>query len=130
MNTRTNLCMVVASVVALCIFVYWRTTQARLSASELASFYDRLQLGMTRQEANRIYASCSFRKLKVRDVSDETMIVLTPVEWGAANWVLWAELSSNRITAIRIRYHDSQAVKPPNAPADKVANVIHTAPIP
>lgn len=131
MKTRTKLCVAVASVVVLCLFVYWRISQARLSASEITSLCDRLELDMTRQDVDRIYATGSFRTLRtVRDVSDGTMLVLTPLQWGAANWVLRVDFSSNRITAIRIRYHDSRAVKPENAPADKVANVSHTTPIP
>lgn len=118
------LCMAVASVLAAGCFACWYVGHSRRSATEITSFYNSLEIGMTRKDVDLVYAAGSFRTLRLRDVSQRIMLVQTPIQWGAANWVMWIEFSDCRLAAVRIRYHDSPAVKPKHAPPDKPVTVL------
>lgn len=45
-------------------------------------------------------------------------LVSTPFRFGAKNWVLSLETTSDRLTAIRFRTEDSLKERPTNAPSD------------
>lgn len=99
------------------VFLY--AERATRSRREVLSMYNHLHGGMTMQDIYRVYREGSYRYLRLRNIDNATLLVQTPVEFAAANWVLWIELSSNKVSGIRIRYHDSRNVKPKRAPEDK-----------
>ena len=103
-------------------FFSWRSNRARLAISEMSTLFNTLELGMTKQDFNRKHAEGSFQTLKVRSVTEDNLLVLTPLQWGAANWVMWVGFSNNTISSVKIRLQDSQDVKPKGVPNDKLAS--------
>lgn len=109
---------VFALLVGACL-VCWYSQRMHRSREELLSLYNHIQPGMTAGDVIFAVANGHFQSLRIKKVSDTSLLVQTPIELGAGNWVMWLELCSNKVTGVRIRYHDSQHVKPKRSPPDK-----------
>ena len=97
----------------------WRSDQARFAKSEIRSLARALEIGMTRDEFEHVFENGSFVMLSMQLSSNDNLLIRTPLQWGAANWVMWVTFSDNKITSIRIRTQDSMNEKPRGAPDDK-----------
>ena len=124
LKTISLLCIAVTSLVAGGWLVCWYVGKSQRGEAEITSFYNSVKLGMTRKDVDLAYAAGGFRTLRLRDISQSILLAQTPIQWGAANWVMWLEFSGGRLAAVRIRYHDSRAVKPKHAPPDKSVSAL------
>jgi hypothetical protein len=52
------------------------------------------------------------------DVSPDLLLVRTPYTFGAGNWLAWLDVTSGRLSSIRIRTTDGEHIKPTGSPTD------------
>lgn len=108
-------------ILLVCYGVYcWNSgASASLAVSEITCLFRTVNLGMTQAEFDEFFDSANYQTLKVVKVSHDSILVRTPLVWGAANWVLWLDFSDSKLSKARIRIQDDESVKPEKAPPDK-----------
>ncbi len=99
--------------------VIWSGSKSKEAREELEAAFARVQLGASSSEIRALIGESEFRHLKLREVDPSNILVQTPLEWGARNWVLWIEVTNEKVTALRIRFHDNKNRRPDLAPPDK-----------
>lgn len=102
------------------LLIFFRGKTASLSEAELLVFYGQVEPGILSVDVERAFLTNNFTRLKLKTVMEDRMLVQTPVEWGAVNWVLLIESKNGRVQAVRVRLQDSFTMRPENAPHDKV----------
>lgn len=99
--------------------VIWSGNKSKEAREELKAAFARIQLGASSSEIQALIGESEFRHLKLRQVDLNSFLVQSPLEFGARNWVLWIEVTNDKVTALRIRFHDDKNVRPDQAPPDK-----------
>lgn len=99
--------------------VIWSGSKSKEAREELEAAFARVQLGASSSEIRALIGESEFRHLKLREVDPSSFLVQTPLEWGARNWVLWIDVKDDKVTALRIRFHDDKNGRPDEAPPDK-----------
>ncbi len=102
--------------------LYRSLVVGREAMSELLSLYGKLQPGLSVSEAEQVFSTNRFRRLKFINVSPELVMVRTPLEWNANNWLLWMDVTNRQIYQLRIRLEDDAQLKPADSPPDKLAD--------
>lgn len=97
-----------------------RTAQARTARQEVIRAYDKISLGASLAEVRAVFTREASQHLKLHESQPDKWLGQTPLEWGAANWLLLIEFKDERVHAVRVRTQDSAEEYPPKAPADKV----------
>lgn len=95
--------------------------EARRSKAELLAFYEQIQPGFRAVDLELVFQTNNFAQLKLWRTGPDKLIVQTPIEWGAVNWVLIIESNGAEVSAVRIRSQDSHSIRPNGAPPDKVS---------
>jgi hypothetical protein len=98
-----------------------RSKRDHLAGAEMLAVFNCLETGMTKADFRRCYDQQSVRILRVLSVSEDTSLIMTPLQWGAINWVMWVKFTDEEISSISIRLHDDPEKKPAGAPGDKEA---------
>lgn len=109
----------VALIALAALAVIWSGSKSKGARAELEAAFARVQLGASSSEIRTLIGESEFRHLKLRQVDSNSFLVQTPLEWGARNWVLWIEVKNDKVTALRIRFHDDKNGRPDEAPPDK-----------
>jgi hypothetical protein len=86
---------------------------------EILRLFSAIQTGMTRSDFSALMDSPEFKNLQVFEIPKDSILIRTPLEWGAANWVIWLDFRESRLARARIRTQDSENEKPKGAPPDK-----------
>lgn len=117
--------LVVAALVA-ALFIgaalYRSLVVGREARSELLNVYEQLRPGLSVSAAEQVFSTNRFRRLKVVNVSPELVLIRSPLEWNANNWLLWMDVTNGQIYQLRIRLEDDSQLKPADAPPDKFAD--------
>jgi hypothetical protein len=85
---------------------------------ELVEVFKAIPADATQQQVEIVLSSGRFTRLSVAKLEGE-WLVSTPTTFGARNWVMWIEFTSNTVASLRIRTHDSRSEQPLMAPADR-----------
>ena len=78
----------------------------------------------TRDDVKSIFEHGHYQHLEIPAFDTPTwkanaaIMVLTELELGAGNWVVWIDFDGDRIRSRRVRILDSDAVRPKGAPVD------------
>jgi type II secretory pathway pseudopilin PulG len=110
---------VVALLALAAVAIVWTGSRNKESRAELESAFTRVALGASSSEVQALFDGGEFRHLKLHQVDPSGLLVQTPLKWGARNWVLWIEVKDDKVTALRIRFHDDKNSRPEEAPPDK-----------
>jgi hypothetical protein len=97
---------------------------------QVVALYEKLQPGMTKQQAQHVIDSGEYPNLRsapVDEVNRDRWYVSSPLEFGATNWILWVEFSAGRVSALRIRTPDGDWDHPPEARPDKTVAPVSTS---
>jgi hypothetical protein len=91
------------------------------SRRQILWIYNNLELGKTKTDVKNF---CKVKTennslLKLYNNNSDKWIVHSPSEFGATNWVLWLEFSSDLLVSVKIRLADSERFKPQDSPPDK-----------
>ena len=101
-------------------FIFRETlSKSQTSHRNLVSCFKQIGLGATEAQVAAILETNAFTSLTLVNVSNTYLLVSTPLEWGAANWVIKANLESGRIESTGIRLMDDMELRPVGAPSDK-----------
>lgn len=118
--------VVVAGLAILIVFLgyvlYRSLVVGREARLELVSLYGQLRPGLSVSEVEQLFSTDRFRRLKLLTISPELVMVRTPLEWNANNWILWINVTNSQIYQLRIRLEDDVKLKPADAPLDKLAD--------
>lgn len=117
------LIFVIALLLGTALLFLHRTAQARAARQEVIRAYNKISLGAPLAEVRAVFTRETFQYLELHEEQPDKWLVQTPLEWGAANWLLIIELKDERVHAVRIRTQNSAEEHPPRAPADKVTTL-------
>jgi hypothetical protein len=91
---------------------------------ELIRFEQQLQIGQTEQDVRLLFQRNAFEHLSLVEGAEtngtKALLVQTPNELGAGNWVLWLRFREGSLVRIAVREEDSETSRPPDAPPDRV----------
>ena len=119
MNKTRILFLFVCCAAGLAALWYWRHASARMAEDEIIALSRQIELGMPEQQVHKLAAEGAFRKLALQRISEDLLLVRTPLQWGAVNWVMWVDLHEGRVRGVRVRLQDDEQVRPVGAPPDK-----------
>lgn len=94
----------------------------REARSELLNVYGKLRPGLSVSEVDQVFSTNRYSRLKMVNVSPELVLIRSPLEWNANNWLLWMDVTNGQIYQLRIRLEDDAQLKPADAPPDKLAD--------
>jgi hypothetical protein len=111
-----------ASIITVC--VSHPGCQGGRGRQELISFEKQLHIGQTEQDVKSLFQRNAFEHLTLVEGEEKdgtkALLVQTPAEFGAGNWVLWLRFSEGSLVRIAVREEDSETSRPPDAPPDRV----------
>lgn len=88
--------------------------------AEMRYFVERVPLSTTKSQFDRRFTEGKYQQLELHQGSN-LWSVHTPIEFGAKNWLLYAEFDGANLVALRMRTPDDMRFRPgDNAPADVV----------
>lgn len=99
----------------------WLRSRTYRAREEIVVLSGQLTIGIGRQEVQRVFTSGRYRSLHLHDIGSDLMLVYTPIEWGAKNWILRLEFKRDKLAATKVRLHDNAGVKPSEAPEDRIS---------
>lgn len=89
------------------------------STEELLQYGSRLHLGDSMEEARASLPDGMFSNLTARTDSSGVLVISTPYQLGAGNWMLLLEFDERGLKSMRYRYKDNAARRPLESPPDK-----------
>ena len=95
------------------------TFHRQRNRQELLAVGQRLQIGMSQADAQRIFEERASPRLKLLDAPPGGFVLQTPYEFGAGNWLLLVEVEKGQVAGLRVRTSDSALVHPAGAPPDR-----------
>ncbi len=98
--------------------IYTRSSRQGENRAKIVALMSEVSKHPTNQEVRRLLSESRFQGLTLSQESNE-LVVETPIEFGAKNWVLYMEVSDSRVVALRVRTADSVKEHPVGAPPDK-----------
>jgi len=102
------------------IYTYFPNNPA--PRAEMRHFIARVPLNTTKNQFDKRFTDGKYQYLELKQNSNYCS-VHTPIEFGAKNWLLYAEFDGDNLAALRMRTPDDMRFRPrDNAPADKVAS--------
>jgi hypothetical protein len=96
-----------------------RTYWVGKARSELVSFAEAVEIGDSGPAARR---QCELKTLlKCPGAYGDDVVAITPLEFGATNWMVWIVVNEGKVTSVRFRTEDSMDLdfKPRGSPADR-----------
>ncbi len=111
--------VLVIGLIAMLLAGIWayRKEQGRKWRAAIADLHQQISPGQDREEAVRTIEAAwppeYFRR--------ENMVVRTPMEFGAHNWILLLDFSGEKVAAVAVRTDDTHVRPPDGAPPDKTA---------
>src|SRR6266481_5484835 len=98
--------------------IYTRSSRQGENRAKIVALMSEVSKHPTNQEVRRLLSESRFQGLTLSQESNE-LVVETPIEFGAKNWVLYMEVNDSRVIALRVRTADSVKEHPVGAPPDK-----------
>jgi hypothetical protein len=91
------------------------------SRRQILWVYNNLELGKTKTDVKNLFKVKNENNnlLKLYSNNSDKWIVHSPYEFGATDWVLGLEFSSDHLVSVKIRLSDSARFKPKESPPDK-----------
>jgi hypothetical protein len=87
---------------------------------EMLHLMERVPLNITKNQFDRRFTEGKYQQLELHQGTN-LWSVRTPIEFGAKNWLLYAEFDGQNLVALRMRTPDDMRFRPiDNAPADVV----------
>lgn len=85
-------------------------------------FFDRLAIGMTREEVCQIWKAGGFAQARAEFLPTNATVwqVRTPYQVGGRNWRIYIQFRENHLCGIHMREANGINMKPKNAPKDIV----------
>ena len=98
--------------------IYTRSSRRGEDRAKIVALMSEVSKHPTNQEVRRLLSESRFQGLTLSQESNE-LVVETPIEFGAKNWVLHMEVNDSRVISLRVRTADSVKEHPVGAPPDK-----------
>jgi hypothetical protein len=98
--------------------IYTRSSRRGEDRAKIVALMSEVSKHPTNQEVRRLLSESRFQGLTFSQESNE-LVVETPIEFGAKNWVLYKEVNDSRVISLRVRTADSVKEHPVGAPPDK-----------
>jgi hypothetical protein len=98
--------------------IYTRSSRQGEDRAKIVALMSEVSKHPTNQEVRRLLSESRFQGLTFSQESNE-LVVETPIEFGAKNWVLYKEVNDSRVISLRVRTADSVKEHPVGAPPDK-----------
>lgn len=114
--------LVPIAVLLLAICLCWQLLceRSRVAKLELIIYFDSVELGVRKEEAVNAFCEAGFQRIWI-DASEERILVRSPLEIGAHNWIGIICLDKNELIAAKlVRIHDSTHRKPAASPEDEM----------
>jgi hypothetical protein len=118
MSRRSRL-VVIILVVAAGLVCWQRQHRAGVEAKQqLLSYRAALRLGLTLEDSIGLFTRGGYSDLTLVQRDSDSLIVQTPISFGASNWHLYLQYKSNRLVAIHVRLADNANIRPGDGPTD------------
>lgn len=95
-------------------------SERRLWRKKTHEFVKTLDSNTTREKVLEYLSDSEWKKARVYE-KDSMIIILTPMEFGAGNWIIELLFDSGKIKSVRVRTEDDPKFKlpPSDAPCDR-----------
>jgi len=90
----------------------------RQAELEYMQLHERLQLGMTRADVNKIYKEVQPKLLRLEE-SKDALSIKTPFQFGARNWVMHLRFADDGLISVKSHIADNDTF-PEGSPPDKI----------
>jgi hypothetical protein len=114
----TWLFVAVVLTIFLSAIIYTRSSRQGENRGKIVALMSEVSKHPTNQEVRRLLSESRFQGLTLSQEPNE-LVVETPIEFGAKNWVLYMEVNDSRVISLRVRTADSVKEHPVGAPPDK-----------
>lgn len=119
MRVVITVALVAATALLLGLVFFRGSTTGQASRQELLDLFGRLKTGTSLSTLSDMLAKDGYRNLRLLKVSSNLLVVRTPYEFGAGNWVLFVDTTNEVVSGLRIRVEDSDRMKPIESPPDR-----------
>jgi hypothetical protein len=118
---RTAIVIVGIALLAIGVIRYIQAERLR-AAEQLLDFRERLTLGMSPGEVQKLIQSADYSDLSLdsfkRFGMDNVWVVQTPLQCAANNWVLYLFFKDQSLSRISVRTPDIPTMQAPGSPPD------------
>jgi hypothetical protein len=113
--------LAVATIVLTACGAIYRQSLGRSARAEVTALFHQISTGELIATIRERVRGRDYPHLHVASDADGLLIVGTPLEFGAQNWMLVVVHDEGRVVGVGIRMEDSLRLHPRNAPEDNIA---------